>query len=253
MLRKPDPVAATVRLGPYVVGVVGTILALTFVFKALTNVIPDPHPIITVLAALALGGIATLVARRFIRPPPEAVPGEPPTVPLAYTEKVFGTLQIVTAAFVAFAHGSNDVANAVGPLAAVVGIAQTGFTEVPTEIPVPRLLLAAGGVGIVVGLATWGYKVIKTIGEHITEITPTRGFSAEFGAASTVLIASRLGLPISTTHTLVGAVIGVGFAQGIGALNLRTIRNIVNSWIATLPAAALMGGLFYLLLRALLL
>ncbi|HSR42499.1 MAG TPA: inorganic phosphate transporter, partial [Longimicrobiales bacterium] len=103
-----------------------------------------------------------------------------------------------------------------------------------------------------VGLATWGYKVIVTIGKHITELTPTRGFSAEFGAASTVLIASRLGLPISTTHTLVGAVIGVGMAQGIGALNLKTVMNIINSWIATLPAAALMSAILFWVLRALL-
>jgi phosphate/sulfate permease len=168
-------------------------------------------------------------------------------------EGVFGVLQIVTAAFVAFAHGANDVANAVGPLAAVVGIAQVGFQSVPTEIPVPIWILALGGVGIVVGLATWGYKVIVTIGKHITELTPTRGFSAEFGAAGTVLLASRLGLPISTTHTLVGSVIGVGFAQGIGALNLRTVRNIINSWVATLPAAAALSGLLYWILKTVLL
>lgn len=247
VLEQEDPVGATVRIAPYLLWIVGTILALTFVFKALKNVVPDPHPVVTGLAAVGVGGLAAVVGRYFIRPPDETAVADP----YRYVERVFGVLQIVTAAFVAFAHGANDVANAVGPLAAVWGIAEVDFSSVPTEIPVPRYLLAIGGVGIVIGLATWGYKVIATIGKHITEITPTRGFAAEFGAASTVLVASRLGLPVSTTHTLVGAVIGVGFAQGIGALNLRTIRNIVNSWIATVPAAALLSALFFVMLRAL--
>ncbi len=246
ILQADDPVEATVRASPYLVGVVGTILALTFVYKALSNVISDPHPFVTGLAALGFGGACGLVARGVVRPERlEALPE-----PYEYVERMFGGLQITTAALVAFAHGSNDVANAVGPLAAVVEIAGTGFTAIPSEVPVPRWLLAAGGAGIVVGLATWGYKVIRTIGKHITELTPTRGFSAEFGAACTVLIASRLGLPVSTTHTLVGAVIGVGLAQGIGALNLRTVRNIINSWIATVPAAAALSALFFWGLRA---
>jgi phosphate/sulfate permease len=113
-------------------------------------------------------------------------------------------------------------------------------------------MLAVGGVGIVIGLATWGYRVIATIGQRITELTPTRGFSAEFGAACTVLLASRLGLPVSTTHVLVGAVVGVGFAHGIGALNLRTLRNIATSWLATVPAAAAVSAGLFFALRALL-
>ncbi len=246
ILHNPDPVKATIRLAPYIIMVVGTILALTFVYKALKNVVPDPHPFVTILAALGVGGVAALVSRRIITPKPDQMPRDPQ----AYVEKVFAGLQIVTAAFVAFAHGSNDVANAVGPLAAVLGIASEGFTDIPSSSPVPIWVLALGGVGIVVGLATWGYKVIATIGKHITEITPTRGFAAEFGAATTVLMASRLGMPISTTHTLVGAVIGVGFAQGIGALNMRTIRNIINSWIATLPAAAGLSALIFVIFRS---
>lgn len=107
-----------------------------------------------------------------------------------------------------------------------------------------------GGGGIALGLATYGYRVIATVGRDITEMTPTRGFSAEFGAATTVLIASRMGLPVSTTHTLVGSVIGVGFAQGIGALNMRVIRNIIGSWLATVPAAAIVGAAIFLALRA---
>jgi len=249
VLQAPDPVEATVRASPYLVGLVGTILALTFVYKALSNVLPDPHPVMTGLTALAVGGTAGLVARGVIRPRTGL---DIPAERRQYVERLFGGLQVTTAALVAFAHGSNDVANAVGPLASVLNITGTGFASVPAEIPVPRWLLAAGGAGIVVGLATWGYKVIVTIGKHITELTPTRGFSAEFGAAATVLIASRLGLPISTTHTLVGAVIGVGMAQGIGALNLKTVMNIINSWIATVPAAALMSAILFWILRTLL-
>ncbi len=162
---------------------------------------------------------------------------------LSDTEKVFKYMQVVTACYVAFAHGSNDVANAVGPLSAVVAIFNTH--KVSPNVPVPSWVLALGGVGIIVGIATYGYKVIKTIGGKITEITPTRGFSAEFGAATTILVCSKLGLPISTTHTLVGAVIGVGFARGIAALDLKVIRDIVVSWFVTIPFTAILTIFIY--------
>lgn len=161
-------------------------------------------------------------------------------------EKIFGYLQIISACLMAFAHGANDVANAIGPLSASASILLTG--EIPFEAPVPAWALALGGVGIVAGLATWGWRVIETIGKKITELTPTRGFAAEFGAATTILLASRLGLPISTTHTLVGAVIGVGLARGIEALDLGTMREIVISWVVTVPAgAAVAVAVFYLI------
>ncbi|RMH12272.1 MAG: anion permease [Gemmatimonadetes bacterium] len=249
VLRQADPIAATVRWGPYMVGVVASILALTFVYKALKNVLPDPHPFVVGLGALGVGGVSVLVARARIRAP-ASVGDEGPYV---YVERLFGKLQIATAAFVAFAHGANDVANATGPVAAVVQLAGASYAEVPASVPVATWILALGGVGIVIGLATFGYRVILTVGKHITEITPTRGFAAEFGAASTVLIASRMGLPISTTHTLVGAVVGVGLAQGLGALNLRTLRDIAASWIATVPVAAALSAFFYAALRSLVL
>jgi PiT family inorganic phosphate transporter len=248
VLRQEDPVAATRAVAPYMVGVVGFILALTFVYKALANVIRDPHPVMTTLAAAAFGGVSLLMFRALLQAMPEVSPGRDSG---QHVERVFGWLQIVTAAFVAFAHGANDVANAVGPVAAVVGIAAAGFTEVPDTISVSGWLLAAGGAGIVIGLATWGYRVIATIGKRITEITPTRGFSAEFGTACTVLLASRLGLPVSTTHVLVGSVVGVGLAQGLGALDLRTVRDILYSWIATVPAAAVLGAGIFVGLREL--
>jgi inorganic phosphate transporter, PiT family len=162
----------------------------------------------------------------------------------ATVEKVFGYLQIITACCMAFAHGANDVANAIGPLSAAIEVLTKGMM-LPHAV-VPAWALGLGGVGIVVGLATWGWRVIETIGKKITELTPTRGFSAEFGAAVTILVASRMGMPISTTHTLVGAVIGVGLARGIEALDLRTTRYIVISWVVTVPAGALLAiGLYY--------
>lgn len=249
VLRQEDPVAATVRWAPYMVGVVATLLALTFAYKALKNVMPDPHPITVGLAAVGFGGLAAILAKALIKIPEEDTTQNP----YVYVEKIFAGLQVVTAALVAFAHGANDVANAIGPLAAVLGIAGAGFTDVPTANPVPTWILAIGGAGIVIGLGTWGWRVIETIGKHITEITPTRGFAAEFGAAVTVLLASRMGLPISTTHTLVGAVVGVGLAQGIGALNLKTLRDIAMSWIATVPAAAALSAVLFVTFRAILL
>jgi len=151
---------------------------------------------------------------------------------------IFAYLQILSAGFVAFAHGANDVANAVGPLAAVINVLQTNRVTMQTQVS--PWILALGGVGIIIGLATWGWRVMITIGKKITELTPTRGFAAEFSAATTIVLASKLGLPISTTHTLVGAVLGVGLARGISALNLRTIFDIVISWIITIPVGA--GG-----------
>lgn len=163
-------------------------------------------------------------------------------------EKIFGYLQIMTACMMAFAHGANDVANAIGPLSAAVSILTTGIFA--AEAPVPTWALALGGIGIVVGLATWGWRVIETIGKKITELTPSRGFAAEFGAATTIVLASRLGLPISTTHTLVGAVLGVGFARGLEAVNLTTTRDIALSWMVTVPIGAIFAIMLFYPIRA---
>ncbi len=161
-------------------------------------------------------------------------------------EKIFISLQILSACLVAFAHGANDVANAIGPVAAVINVLKTN--TLTAHCAVPTWLLVLGGSGIVIGLATWGWRVIETIGQKITELTPTRGFAAEFGAATTILLASKLGLPISTTHALIGAVFGVGMARGLKALNLQMIKEIVISWIVTIPLCALFSiCAFYLL------
>ncbi|MFQ5751969.1 MAG: inorganic phosphate transporter [bacterium] len=162
-------------------------------------------------------------------------------------ERIFVYLQILSAAFVAFAHGANDVANAIGPLSAVITVLKNGIVELKMTVPI--WVLALGGIGITTGLAAWGWRVIETVGKKITELTPSRGFAAEFGAATTIVLASRLSLPISTTHTLVGAVLGVGLARGIHALNLNTVRDIILSWLVTIPVGAGLAVLFFYILK----
>jgi PiT family inorganic phosphate transporter len=164
-------------------------------------------------------------------------------------ERIFGVLMITTACCMAFAHGSNDVANAIGPLAAVVSVVSSGG-EISTQSQLAWWILPLGAIGIVVGLATLGARVIKTVGTAITHLTPSRGFAAELSAASTVVIASGTGLPISTTQTLVGAVLGVGLARGIAALNLGVVRNIFISWVITLPVGAGLAIIFFYILKA---
>lgn len=164
-------------------------------------------------------------------------------------ENVFALLMIFTAAAMAFAHGSNDVANAVGPLSAIASVVKSGGS-VTAQSALPAWVLILGGIGIVVGLATYGFKVMATIGRKITELTPSRGFAAELGAASTVVFASTWGLPISTTHTLVGAVLGVGLAQGVSAINGKVVGNIFISWLVTLPAGASLAILFFYIFKA---
>jgi PiT family inorganic phosphate transporter len=167
----------------------------------------------------------------------------------ANVEKVFAVLMIVTACCMAFAHGSNDVANAIGPLAAVVSIVDNGG-EIAAKSAIAWWILPLGGFGIVAGLAIFGHKVIATIGQGITHLTPSRGFAAELAAACTVVIASGAGLPISTTQTLVGAVLGVGMARGIAAINLGVVRNIVISWVITLPVGAALSIMFFWMMKA---
>ena len=168
-----------------------------------------------------------------------------PDAQLATVEKWFSRVQILTACNMAFAHGANDVANAIGPIAGILSASRGAFAS---QTQVPPWLLAFGGFGIVMGLATYGYRVIESIGKKITEITPSRGLSAEMGTATTVLVCSLLGLPISTTFVLVGAVMGVGFARGFGAIDLRVIRKIFASWLVTIPVSASLAAVIYLLM-----
>lgn len=205
------------------------------------------------VATFAIAAGITLLAEIIIRsrdakrPHPTAEKVGPDKDTYKEVERRFIALQIVTAASVAFAHGANDVANAIGPLAGIVSVAQTGTFAAKAEIA--WWILPLGGVGIVVGLATWGYKVMKTIGEKISEITPSRGFAAELAAAATIILATTRGIPVSTSQILVGAVLGVGLARGVAAIDLRVMRDIVFSWLLTLPAAGLLSGLIYLTLK----
>ena len=165
-------------------------------------------------------------------------------------ERIFAVLMVFTACAMAFAHGSNDVANAIGPLAAIVSVIQSGG-EVAAKSIVPTWVLLLGASGIVVGLSMLGYRVMMTVGRSITELTPSRGFAAELAAAGTVVVASGTGLPISTTHTLVGAVLGVGIARGgLEALNLKVVSKIILSWLVTLPVGAILSIIFFYMLRA---
>jgi PiT family inorganic phosphate transporter len=241
VLNARDPVDASKRILPWFVGIVTIIIILSLLYKGLKHVeiLKDIPLWLAFLASLPFAVAATVFSRwKLIR---TGAAGDPD--PLLAVEKRFSYLQVLTAGCVAFAHGANDVANGVGPLAGIWAIAKTGM--VTQAAPVPRWILFLGGVGIVLGLAVFGRRVIETIGKKITHITPSRGFAAEFAAASTVLFLTKLGMPVSTTHTLVGAVIGVGFARGIAALDLRVVRNIMASWLITLPATIVFAMVFF--------
>ena len=164
-------------------------------------------------------------------------------------EKIFSILMLLTACAMAFAHGSNDVANAIGPLSSVVSIVQNGG-KILSGGDLAWWILPLGALGIAVGLIAMGQKVMATVGSGITDLTPSRGFAAQFATAMTVVVASGTGLPISTTQTLVGAILGIGFARGIAALNLTVIRNIISSWVVTLPAGAFFAIVIFYILRA---
>ncbi len=248
ILDTPYPVKAVRRYAPWFMVPIFYVLTLAMFFKGLKNLKLDVGFGTMSLIGLAVGGVAAwitwLLIRRVKRPDDAGMEEAYELI----EKRVFRYLQIITACFVAFAHGSNDVANAVGPMAAIYAVMTTGAITMKSEVPMWMLLV--GGTGIVIGLATWGYKVIATIGTKITEMTPTRGFSAEFGAALTIILGSKLGLPLSTTHVLVGAVIGVGFARGIAGLNLGVVRSIGQSWIITLPFCAILSMILFFVARA---
>ncbi len=248
VLDTEDPIRQLRKLGPYFFFYVFFIIGLVTLFKGLKNLKLDLDLPEAILGSVALGLVGLMVGTFFLRrvDAGDRVPGHR----FDQVERVFVVLQILTACAVAFAHGSNDVANSIGPLAAVVNVIEGA--DIAKKAPVQPWMLAVGGLGIVLGLATWGYRVMETVGKKITELTPSRGFAAELAAATTIVLASRLGIPISTTHTLVGAVLGVGLARGIGALDLRVVGQIVGSWIATLPIAAGLAIFFYYFFKGLL-
>ena len=242
-----NPVRAARRVVPVLIFPVAMVLVLSMLFKGLKNLHLDIPFTESLIIALIAGVLAFLVMK-FILARKYAIRPRRRKAAFDQVEGIFRYLQIGTACYVAFAHGANDVANAIGPFAAIVSVFHHGNLEM--NVGVPIWVLGLGGIGIVIGLGTWGYKVIETVGKKITSITPSRGFSAEFATATTVLACSKLGLPVSTSHTLVGSVIGVGMAKGMAAINLRVIRNIVNSWLITIPATALLTIVLFLMLKA---
>ena len=247
--RSKVPAQQLRRVVPPATGVVFFLLALSMLYKGLKNLHLDLPPAEALVMAGIVGVVAAGVAR-IIMSRRRLEDGRTFKARFKQVEPVFAVLQVITACYMAFAHGDNDVANSIGPLAAVVSVVQNH--EITTETVVPIWVLLLGGVGIVIGLATYGHRVIATVGRRITQITPSRGFCAEFGCATTVLICSKMGLPISTTHTLVGAVVGVGLVRGIRGLDLRVVRDIAMSWLATIPFTAVLTVMIYLLLSRLL-
>ena len=248
ILNHEDPIAQTRRWAPAYGFAVVFAIGLITLLKGLKNVGLDFGLPAAVALSCGLGLVGAAVTRFFvnrIRVDPEA----DRDFHFATVERMFGRLQILSACAIAFAHGSNDVANAIAPVAAILN-AESGIVE--STAPVPPWLLLLGGAGIVVGLSTMGYRVMSTVGNRITELTPSRGYAATFAAAVTIGVASRLGIPISTTHTLVGAVLGVGLARGIGALDYRVVGTIALSWVVTIPVGGTLAVFFYYFYKGLL-
>jgi len=246
VINTNNPLENAKKYGPFYLFMVGFIIALVTIKKGLKHIGLDVNGGMEFVYAIILGLLVALLGVYLIKKVKFDEKAEK-RFHFANVEKIFAVLMVFTAAAMAFAHGSNDVANAVGPMAAVISVAQSG--ELASKSELPSWVLLVGAIGIVIGLATLGYKVMATVGKNITELTPTRGFSAEIGAASTVVLASYTGLPISTTQTLVGAILGVGLARGIAAIDLRVVGNIFMSWVITLPAGAILSILFFYMLK----
>ncbi|WP_415884984.1 inorganic phosphate transporter [Neptuniibacter sp. QD37_6] len=247
ILDTDNPFANAKKYIPGYIFLVGFMVSMVTFTKGLKHVGLDLSWGQSALASIGIAVVIMLIGMRMqkrITPDPEADREHH----FSSVEKLFGILMMFTACAMAFAHGSNDVANAVGPLAAVVGVVSAGG-EVAQKSAMPVWILLLGGGGIVAGLVMYGHKVIATVGNNITELTPSRGFAATLAAATTVVFASGTGLPISTTHTLVGAVLGVGLARGMAALNLRIVGTIFVSWVVTLPAGAGLAIMFFFMFK----
>ncbi len=244
----PDPFAQSKRLVPFYILLVGFVISMVTLLKGLKHLGLKLSFIDAIWISLIIGAVVMVIGRMFVSRI-HADPEVSEAIHLANVEKVFAVLMIFTACAMAFAHGSNDVANAIGPVAAIYGVI-THAGEITAKSAVPMWILLVGGGGIVLGLVTFGHRVIATVGTGITELTPSRGFAATLAAATTVVVASGTGLPISTTHVLVGAILGVGLAMGSESLNYRKIGSIFVSWLVTLPAGAILSILFFFLFRA---
>ena len=247
ILDSDTPLKNAKKYAPAYVFLVAFIISLVTMFKGLKQLKLDLSIGGSLGVSVCFGIIISVVGWLLTRRIEENTYSDQ-TFQFASVEKVFTPMMLFTACSMAFAHGSNDVANGIGPLAAVVSIVNSGG-EVLQESELPLWILLLGGGGIILGLVTLGYRVMLTVGKKITELTPSRAFCAQLAAASTVVIASRTGMPVSTTHILVGSVLGVGLARGLGALDLRVVLNIVISWVVTLPAGAILAMFFYFTLK----
>ena len=248
ILDTSNPMKNAVRYVPGYIFLTGTMISLVTMFKGLKHIGLELSNVEAYSISILIGVICACIGSFFINKVANKEDNKP-SYQFGNVERVFGILMVFTACAMAFAHGSNDVANAVGPVAAIVSIVTSGG-EIAQKSAMSIWILLLGGVGIVIGLLMYGHKVIATVGSGITDLTPSRGFCAELAASTTVVLASGTGIPISTTHTLVGAVLGVGFARGISALNLRVIGSIFMSWIITLPAGAILAIIFFYILSA---
>ena len=242
ILSSKEPIAQTRKIGPFFAGIVVFILSLSIIFKGLKNLHLDLPLKEALLISLGLGVAGYFIGKFLLQRFKEREED-----PYYQVEKMANPLQVLSASYQAFSHGANDVANAIGPVAAIWAVLQTQKVEMSVSVPIELLLL--GGAGLAFGVYTWGHRVMETVGKRITSITPTRGFSAEFGTATTVLLCSRLGMPVSTTHVAVGNIIGVGLARGISAINLDVIKKIFSAWVISLPAAGLFTVVIYFLLK----
>jgi inorganic phosphate transporter, PiT family len=248
ILDTADPMKNAKRYVPVYIFLTGAMISLVTMFKGLKHIGLELTTTECYVISVAIGLFCAFIGAFFIRKISFDAERNKDNH-FHDVERVFGVLMIFTACAMAFAHGSNDVANAVGPVAAIVSVV-TNEGAITQKSMMPIWVLLLGAVGIVIGLLMYGHKVIATVGSKITELTPSRGFCGELAASTTVVLASGTGIPISTTHTLVGAVLGVGFARGISALNLRMIGSIFMSWIITLPAGAILAIIFFYTLSA---
>ncbi len=246
ILKQDDPLHKAKKFVPLYMFLTAFILTLVTIKKGLKHVGVDFNEVQAYGLATVSGVLVALIGGYFVskvKPNPEKEKRNH-----FYTvERVFAVLMVITASGLAFAHGSNDVANAVGPVAAIISTAKSGIISAKSSLESWVLLI--GAVGIVIGLATYGVRVIRTVGQKITHLTPSRGFAAELAASSTIVVASGTGMPISTTQTLVGAVLGVGMARGLTAIDLKVVRNIFASWVVTIPAGASLSIIFFFLFK----
>jgi PiT family inorganic phosphate transporter len=240
ILAKDDPISQAFKLAPYFIGIAFFVVILSFLFKTPLGkslAIGTPMALmIAIILAIGLGFLAVKILRKFTK-----------RTNLSGEEEIFRKIQIGTSCYVALAQGANDVANAIGPLAVIYFLVKTG--GVGARVPVPVFLLFFGGIGIACGIGMAGHRVMDTIGRKITTLTNTRGFSVDFAAATTVMVASKMGLPVSTTHAAVGGVMGVGLARGIEAVNFRIIFQIIVYWVLTVPAAAITSMVIFKILQ----